>query len=56
MGCEHKEGGAFYHPRQPQQTPFDDGLKRLGDQELTLDLLGSASMLLSEVKSVLLAI
>ena len=22
MGCEHKEGGGFYHPRQPQQTPF----------------------------------
>ena len=22
MGCEHKEGGGVYHPRQPQQTPF----------------------------------
>jgi hypothetical protein len=22
MGCEHKEGGGFYHPRQPQQTAF----------------------------------
>jgi Putative transposase len=22
MGCEHKEGGGFYHRRQPQQTPF----------------------------------
>ncbi|MBI2946173.1 MAG: hypothetical protein HYY23_00890 [Verrucomicrobia bacterium] len=22
MGCEHKEGGGFYHPRQPQRMPF----------------------------------
>jgi hypothetical protein len=22
MGCPHQQGGAFYHPRQPRQTPF----------------------------------
>jgi len=22
MGCEHKEGGGFYRPRQPRQMPF----------------------------------
>ena len=32
MGCEHKEGGGFYHPRQPQETPFYQLVERFYPQ------------------------
>ena len=32
MGCEHKEGGGFYHPRQPRQTPFYQLVERFYPQ------------------------
>jgi hypothetical protein len=32
MGCEHKESGGFYHPRQPRQTPFYQLIERFYPQ------------------------